>query len=206
MGRVAASHAMWAVALGIAMPTAFTLVIPATRSAAQSPPPAPGRESAAGRHRLVSSPLDVWLVTRLLGTQLLPESALPADARNDRESFTTVESTREAPGGDTLFALHFGADDGMAARQIPFTVRLSGPTGAIASHAARVVARRAFRAPRRPNANPSDDRAWRYGSAYLAVVLRGSRPPPSVGYRGWLLIASPDSTAANQSRRPGADR
>jgi hypothetical protein len=84
----------------------------------------------------------------------------------------------------------------MAALRAPSLVRLSGPTGAIATRSARVIARRAFRAPRLPGASADSDQAWRYGWGYLAILPRMSRPSGTTGYRGWLLLELPDSALA----------
>lgn len=152
--------------------------------------------------------LDVWIVTRYRDAQLLDDSLATGGTAYITGSVATtalprIEATHEAPSGDTVFALHFGADGGQAALRPAALVRLSGPSGTITSHLARIVVRRAFRSPRVPKANTSSEDAWRLGWAYLAVISQGARPTPSVGYRGWLLLAIPDSGGSKSpTKRP----
>jgi hypothetical protein len=73
-------------------------------------------------------------------------------------------------------------------------VQLTGPTGTITPLSARVIARRAFRAPRRPGAPSNTDAAWRYGWSYQVVMrhrakANGVAAVPVARYRGWLLMA-----------------
>ena len=59
---------------------------------------------------------------------------------------------------------------------------------------ADVIARRPFRAPRRPGADTASAGGWRYGWAYAAVVRRRFATTPASVYRGWLLLDVRDST------------
>lgn len=89
---------------------------------------------------------------------------------------------------DTLLAVHFSAVWAAPALGKSATVYLTGPTGTITSRTARIVERRAFRAPRTPGPSTlRPDSNWRYGWAYLAVVPHDPRRPAS-RFRGWLLL------------------
>lgn len=151
--------------------------------------------------------LDAWLVSRFQGTQLLIDS-MPAAASVAAESpLPRIESTRAGRFVDTLYAIHFGSRLGTPALAVNAVVQLTGPTGTITPLAARVIARRAFRAPRRPGAPSSAEVAWRYGWSYQAVLPHRasvststtravSDAAPVARYRGWLLLAVPDTKSA----------
>ncbi len=104
-----------------------------------------------------------------------------------------VESVRVGSGVDTLYALQVSADAGLPTLRDQSTVRLSGSSGVITTHVARIVARRAFRLPLLPGSGNARARQWRYGWAYATAVTRGTRP--ALGYRGWVLLATTDSAA-----------
>lgn len=147
---------------------------------------AQNRESAVHR-------VDVWLVTRFRDAQLLRDSTRPsADASTD-SPMPRIETTIDGPLRDTLFAVHFGSRRDTEALRTGARVRLTAPSGAITTLTADIVARRLFRAPRRPGADTTSANGWRYGWAYLAVVRRSVATPAS-SYRGWLLVQIPDST------------
>lgn len=157
--------------------------------------------------------LDGWIVTRFHGVQLLEDAAATSRASlssvGDSALAITaavpaprVESTREAASGDTVFALTFATTSTSATREPVLrpssTVRVNAPGEAMGSHTATIIARRAFRAPRVPNADSQTEGAWRYGWAYIAVISRGRRPSPSIGYRGWILSMPADSSASTR--------
>lgn len=141
------------------------------------------------------SSLDAWLVSRFRGAQLLADST-PATASVAAESpLPRIEGTRAGRATDTLYAIHFGTRLGTPALSVNTVVQLTGPTGTITPLTARVVARRAFRAPRRPGTPSSVSAAWRYGWSYQVVMPRGAKAngesaAPASRYRGWLLLAS----------------
>ncbi len=151
--------------------------------------------------------LDAWLVSRFQGTQLLSDS-MPATASVAAESpLPRIEGTRAGRLADTLYAIHFGSRLGTPALAVNTVVQLTGPTGTITPLTARVIARRAFRAPRRPGAPSNADAAWRYGWSYHVVMPHRARGGPNVKgplaeavpvarYRGWLLLAAPDAKSA----------
>jgi len=181
---------------------------------AQDPPvkpkvqPRPTRANArdVARGGVLTSALDSWLVTRFRNAQLLVDSLGASPSVEESALYPRVESARAAPRGDTLFAIHFGSGPRMPPLTSASVVRLSGPTGTITSHTARIIVRRAFRAPRAPSAKATDQGAWRYGWAYLAVITRGVRPSPSLGYRGWLLVESADTLARGPLLRDSVTR
>ncbi len=135
---------------------------------------------------------DRWLVSRFRGVQLLPDS-MPAVATTAAEHpWPRIEGTRAGHATDTLYALHVGTRLGMPALAVNTVVQLTGSTGTIMPLTARVIARRAFRAPRRPDAPANADPSWRYGWSYLVVlphrdVANGGGAVPVARYRGWLL-------------------
>ena len=82
---------------------------------------------------------------------------------------------------------------GTPALAVNAVVQLTGPTGTITPLSGRVLARRAFRAPRRPGAPSNTDAAWRYGWSYQVVMphrvkANGAAAVPVARYRGWLLL------------------
>lgn len=139
------------------------------------------------------SSLDAWLVSRFQGTQLLADS-MPTTASVAAESpLPRIEGTRAGRSADTLYAIHFGVRLGTPALAVNDVVQLTGPTGTITPLSARVIARRAFRAPRRPGVASNADAAWRYGWSYQVVMphrakANGAAPVPAARYRGWLLL------------------
>lgn len=136
----------------------------------------------------VSSVLDAWVVIRYRGAQLFPDAEFTAASLATRGPRPRIEVVR--PGGrvDTLLAVHFSAVWAAPALGKSATVYLTGPTGTITSRTARIVERRAFRAPRTPGPSTlRPDSNWRYGWAYLAVVPHDPRRPAS-RFRGWLLL------------------
>lgn len=140
------------------------------------------------------SALDAWLAARFQGMQLLADS-MPTTASVAAESpLPRIEGTRPGRSVDTLYALHFGTRLGTPALAVNAVVQLTGPTGTITPLSARVIARRAFRAPRRPGAPSNTDAAWRYGWSYQVVLphratVNGVAAMPVGRYRGWLLLA-----------------
>ncbi len=183
-------------------------------SFAQDPPAKPvvharptrAKPGDVARGGVLMSALDSWLVTRFRNAQLLDDGLGASTSVEENVQYPRVESAREAPGGDTLFAIHFGPGSPMPALRPASVVRMSGPSGSITSHTARVVVRRSFRAPKVPSARTSDGGAWRYGWAYLAVITRGVRPSPSLGYRGWLLIETLDTLGRRSVARDSVTR
>ena len=183
-------------------------------SAAQDPPAKPvvqprptrARPGDVARGGVLTSALDSWLVTRFRNAQLLDDSLDASAFVEENLQYPRVESARQAPGGDTLLAIHFGSGPRMPALRSASVVRMSGPSGSITSHTARIMVRRAFRAPKVPSASASEESAWRYGWAYLAVITRGVRPSPSLGYRGWLLIETPDTLGRASVARDSVTR
>lgn len=141
----------------------------------------------------------MWLVSRFRGAQLLADSGAAMPSVAAESPLPRVEGTRDGRGADTLFAIHSGARLGTPVLGGAVTVQLTGPTGTITPLSARVIARRAFRAPRRPGAPTGDEAAWRYGWSYLVVLPRGTRETPAARYRGWLLLAATDASATKRT-------
>ena len=149
------------------------------------------------------SALDAWLVSRLHGAQLLIDSTPTSASEAAESAMPRVEGTRRGRSADTLYAIHFGARLGTPALTVNAVAQLTSPTGTITPRTARVIARRAFRAPRRPGALSSADGAWRYGWSYRVVMPRRTESNDPVGkaapvsrYRGWFLLAHSDAKPA----------
>lgn len=149
------------------------------------------------------SALDAWLVSRFHGAQLLTDSTPTSASEAAESALPRVEGTRPGRSADTLYAIHFGARLGTPALTVNAVAQLTAPTGTITPLTVRVIARRAFRAPRRPGALPGADGAWRYGWSYQVVMPRRAesndpvdKAAPVSRYRGWLLLAPSDATPA----------
>jgi hypothetical protein len=140
---------------------------------------------------LPNATLDAWTVTRYRGAQFLPDTLTPEPSLSGNGPLPHVDAVRGGRVSDTLFAVQFNARVTGPALAPGATVRLAGPTGTITTLSARIVARRAFRAPR----SPAPGSNWRYGWAYLAVVTHNDARS-AARYRGWLLIDSTDPAHA----------
>ena len=136
----------------------------------------------------VATTLDVWIVQRYRGAQLLADTVTKSGSVAADALWPRIESMRSGGRNDTLFALHFSAHPGEPALGRRGAVRLAGPTGSMSPVAATLLSRRPFRAPRTPNANSGNERDWRYGWAYIAALPKAGRTAPATTFRGWLLI------------------
>ncbi|GAB1342827.1 hypothetical protein [Gemmatimonas sp.] len=144
-----------------------------------------GTVQAQGRG---SDRLDAWVVTRYRGAQLFPDAEFTATSLATSGPRPRVESTIAGRRADTLVAVHFSAMWAAPALGKNARVQLAGPTGTIVPLTARIIGRRAFRAPRTPGPSTlRPDSNWRYGWAYLAVIAHDDGRPVS-RYRGWLLL------------------
>jgi len=165
-------------------------------------------KAAAGHTVAAMRTIDNWLVARYRGVELLPDRVVDGvgndgTANTEKASagadaaYPRVESVIATALTDTLLALQFGAQTGRAPFASGATVRMSGPTGAITSATARIVARRAFRVASKPLVSHANDSAWRYGWAYVAVVARNVRTTGGGvvggGFRSWMLMEGGDS-------------
>jgi hypothetical protein len=139
----------------------------------------------------VTSALDAWVVTRFRGAQLFPDAEFTATSLATRGPRPRIEAVRVGRTQDTLLAVHFSATWAAPALGKTGTVYLAGPSGTVTARTARIVERRAFRAPRTPGASTlRPDSNWRYGWAYLAVVPHDTRQA-ALRFRGWLLLDLP---------------
>jgi hypothetical protein len=153
------------------------------------PRPLSARERRARQDSArLSTTLDIWIVQRYRGAQLLPDTVTTTGSLAADALWPRIESMHAGGRNDTLFALHFSAHPGEPALGRRGPVRLAGPTGSMSPVGATVLSRRPFRAPRTPKANSADERDWRYGWAYVAALPRAGRTAPATTFRGWLLI------------------
>lgn len=143
---------------------------------------------STGLGAAVTSALDAWVVTRYRGAQLFPDAEFTATSLANSGPRPRIEAIRAGARFDTLVAVHFSAMWASPALGKTAKVYLTGPTGTVSPLTARIIERRAFRAPRTPGPSTlRPDSNWRYGWAYLAVVPHDARRPTS-RFRGWLLI------------------
>lgn len=147
--------------------------------------------------------VDAWLVSRFPAMQLLHDT-LPITALAASDSvLPRIEATRAGRRADTLYAMSFGTGRGSPALPVNAMVQLAEPGGATTPLTGRVVARRAFRVPKRPGAPFPAEAAWAYGWSYVVVlphalpVSAGSTPGVlAARHRGWLLQAVPVPVSA----------
>lgn len=132
--------------------------------------------------------LDTWIVQHYRDAQLLADSSTPT-ART-LPALPRIESARAGVGPDTLVAVQFSSDRDIMPLPLASRVRLASPSGARSTVEADIIARRAFRAPRRPADGPVKAEEMRSGWAYLALI-RGAAA--ASGFRGWLFSAWPDT-------------
>lgn len=137
--------------------------------------------------------LDTWVVLRLRGAQLLPDSTASVRSVANDAVLPRIESVREGGRVDSLYALHYAERPGVPALAGSGSVRIVGPTGTITPVVGRIAARRPFRAPRAPGADSNQEKDWRYGWSYLVLLPKTGRIAPATVFRGWVLV---DTTAA----------
>lgn len=137
-----------------------------------------------------SDRLDAWIVSRFRGAQLFPDAEFTAISLATSGPRPRVEGTYTGERTDTLVAVHFSAMWAAPALGKSARVQLAGATGTVTPLVARIIGRRAFRAPRTPGPSTlRPDSNWRYGWAYLAVIPHDDGRPVS-RLRGWLLLDS----------------
>ena len=159
-----------------------------------------GSLRAQAKPNAAAASLDRWVVTRYRGAGLLPDTAPSVPSMASTRTPPRIETVREGDPMDTLWVVHFSAQDQAPAFATNSIVRLSGPTGAVSPLTARVVARRPFRAPRRPSPSQMDSTGWRDGWAYLAV-LPHEATRQTTRYRGWLLLSAPRTVRPTRPSR-----
>lgn len=154
---------------------------------------APGAASrasakAAARDAAALTSLDTWLVVRLRGAELLPDSAPAPRSMVTDAVLPRIESVRDGQRADTLYALSHTEHLALPLLAAPAVVRIVGPTGTVTPIVGNVIARRPFRARRAPKANTNDEKDWRYGWAYMIVLPKAGRTTPAAVFRGWMVI------------------
>lgn len=137
--------------------------------------------------------LDRWLVLRYRATMLRSDVGGTTPVLATLDLSPRVEGVMTGHTTDTLVVLHFGDARAQAAFARGGGARVVSAAGASMPGAARVLARRAFSAPRLPSARVADDAQWRDGWAYLAVVPHVEARPAS-RLRGWHLTRVPETT------------
>jgi len=137
--------------------------------------------------------LDTWVVLRLRGAQLQPDSTPLVRSVVANALLPRIESVRGGTRADSLFALHYAERPGDPSLANNGAVRIVGPTGTITPVSGRIVARRPFRAPRTPQADHNQERDWRYGWAYLIVLPKAGRLAPASVFRGWMVTDTADA-------------
>lgn len=135
--------------------------------------------------------LDMWIVERYRGAQLLPDSGARSSLPVTQAGAPRVESARREGMRDTVVALHFGNTPWRAVLANSTPVQFADPTGSISGISGRVTARRAFRTPRVPGARDSVQDDWRVGWAYLVAIPSRAANATTSGLNGWALVETP---------------
>lgn len=159
-----------------------------------------GRTAPAQNSRELAS-LDMWIVQRYRGAQLLPDTTGRAASAVTQVGAPRVESARSSDRRDTVVALHFSATAWRPALASAATVQLADPSGAVSAIAGRVTARRAFRAPRKAGARDSVNTDWRIGWAYLVAIPLRTANAATAGLSGWALVEAPKVSAPKPAPR-----
>lgn len=147
------------------------------------------------------SSLDIWIVQRYRGAQLLPDSGIRASSPvRQAAGAPRVESARTTGRRDTIVALHFEPTYWRASLGTAAPVQLADPTGAISSVTGRITARRAFRAPRVAGARDTVAGDWRVGWAYLVAIPPRSANAAASGFNGWALVEAAAKSAAKPAQ------
>lgn len=168
-----------------------------TKSAKQKPTSAVAARPQDMREQ---TSLDMWIVQRFRGAQLLPDSGARSTATLAQAGAPCVEAARNTTRRDTVVALHFGPAMWRASIMTATPVQLADPSGSISGITGKVTARRAFRAPRVAAARDSVKDDWRIGWAYLvAIPVRSANASPS-GFAGWALAETPVKNTAKTAK------
>lgn len=144
--------------------------------------------------------LDMWIVQRYRGAQLLPDSTGHGASAVNQAGAPRVESARTPNRRDSVVALHFGAAAWRPVLSTSAIVQLADPTGSVSSVAGRVTARRAFRTPRNAGAKDTVKSDWRIGWAYLVAIPARSANAAVSGLNGWALVESPKPDVKKPAR------
>lgn len=145
--------------------------------------------------------LDMWIVERYRGAQLLPDSGTRSLLPATQAGAPRVESARRANTRDTVVALHFGNTPWRPVLGNSTPVQFADPTGSISGISGRVTARRAFRTPRVPGARDTVKDDWRVGWAYLVAIPSRAANATTSGLNGWALVETPKPAVRNASAR-----
>lgn len=167
-------------------------VVVVSALAAIAPPIAP----LVAQNSPALSSLDLWIVQRYRGAQLLPDSGVRSTATLVQAGAPRVESTRSANRRDTVVALHFGPAMWRPTLATSAAVQLADPTGTISGIAGKITARRAFRTPRKAGARDSVKDDWRIGWAYLVAIPVRSANASASGFSGWAIAETPSRNTA----------
>lgn len=161
--------------------------------------------SLAAQNTPELSSLDMWIVQRYRGAQLLPDSGSRSTSTITQAGAPRVESTRTPARSDTLVALHFGATMWRPSIATAAPVQLADPSGTVSGIAGKVTARRAFRTPRVAGARDSVKSDWRIGWAYLVAIPVKSANASRSGFGGWALAETPTKSTAKAGKPAAAD-
>lgn len=135
--------------------------------------------------------LDRWIVLRYRAAMLRGDVGGSTPVLATLDVSPRVEGVMTGHTQDTLVVLHFGDAGAQAAFARGGTAHVVSAGGASMPGTARVLARRAFSAPRLPSARVADQAQWRDGWAYLAMVPHVEARPAS-RLRGWHLTRVPE--------------
>jgi hypothetical protein len=135
--------------------------------------------------------LDSWILMRFRGAQLLPDSGTRPASVIAHAGAPRIEGPRTSNQRDTIVAVHFDTTFWRPTLAAGVTVRFVDSSGEISPITARVVSRRAFRAPRTPEARGAHGSDWRIGWAYLVAVPSRTANAATAAFNGWSLVEAP---------------
>lgn len=143
--------------------------------------------------------LDAWAMLRFRGASLLPDSGTRAVSLIAHAGAPRVDGARSSATRDTLIAVHFDTIYWRPSLATGAVVRFVDSSGEISPITARIVARRAFRAPRKAGARAGHDDEWRIGWAYLLAVPSRAASAATAAFNGWSIVDVP--TASKRETR-----
>lgn len=143
--------------------------------------------------RTGTSTLDIWIVSKFRGANLLPDSVVSRASFVSGQTYPRIESVVTGETLDTLYAVMFSSRVGTQPMfKIGARTRVMDASGIFMPGFARIAGQRAFRAPRVPGAAATQENHWRYGNAYIVVVPHVSKLSPARLY-GWLIVPAATS-------------
>jgi hypothetical protein len=115
-----------------------------------------------------------------------------------------IASRLRGESRDTVVAVQLGAVPLVPAHAVGTVVRLADPSGITTPLEARVLARRAFRAPQSARADSMRTSGWRYGWTYLVELPDSTSRAHTGAFANWLIVPAPvEKPRVSTARRRG---